>query len=173
MKDASHTYVTLTITYQEQEEPEPVPEPDPGTNTQTNGNNDNEQGEPQEPTSTVYSIQNGYIKNVTEQTTLEAFLKNITLGGAGYVVRGQTVLKNTDIVATGDVLRTNEESYTIIVQADTSGDGSVNIMDLMQVKRHVLKSKLLTGNGLLAADLNADKKINIMDIMRVTKIIIK
>ena len=185
IKDTSHTYVTLTITYQEQEKPAPVP-PITQTNTQSNEvvntntvveeptqPGDNEPEAPQVPTSTLYSIQNGYIKNVTDQTTLEAFLKNITLGGAGYVVRGQTVLKNTDIVATGDVLKTDAENYTVIVQADTSGDGIVNIMDLMQAKRHVLKNRLLTGNSFLAAELTGDGTVNIMDIMRIIRIIMK
>lgn len=185
IKDTGHTYVTLTITYQEQEKPAPVP-PITQTNTQSNEvvntntvveeptqPGDNEPEAPQVPTSTLYSIQNGYIKNVTDQTTLEAFLKNITLGGAGYVVRGQTVLKNTDIVATGDVLKTDAENYTIIVQADTSGDGIVNIMDLMQAKRHVLKNRLLTGNSFLAAELTGDGTVNIMDIMRIIRIIMK
>ena len=166
MKDDSHTYITLTITYQEKEESNPKPD----TNTQTGGNNDeNVQGK--EPSSIVYEVQNGYIKKVNRQTTLQAFLKNMTVQGASYVARGQTILKNTDMVATGDILKTDVGNYTIIVEADISGDGTVNIMDLMQAKRHVLGSKLLTGNSFLAADLNEDEKINIMDVMKIIKMI--
>lgn len=185
MKDDSHTYITLTITYQEQEKPSPVPPiqdneientntvPEEPIDPDNNENNNQSPQTPEEPSSDVYVIQDGYIQRVNCETTVEAFMRNIALEKSSYIVRGQNVLKNTDIVATGDVLKTDVGNYVIIIQADTSGDGKVNIMDLMQVKRHVLGSKLLTGDTFLAADLNTDKKINIMDIMRIIKIIIK
>ena len=99
--------------------------------------------------------------------------KNVTGNNTGTTASGQETDINFDSkFITEEKLKTDKEQYIIIVQADTSGDGQVNIMDLMQAKRHVLKSKLLTGNSLLAADLTGDNNVNIMDIMRMIKMII-
>ena len=86
-------------------------------------------------------------------------------------MRNGVLLENNQLIGTGDMLKTNQKNYTVVVKADPSGDGKTNIMDLMKVKKHVIGSSNLNNLQILASDLNDDGYINIMDIMRFIKII--
>lgn len=180
IEDKDNSYITLVISYNPIKVDVNVPE----TNTQENENvqtntvdKDNTEQTPNEefntiPQSNVYKIEDSYIKNIPAGTNVEKCMKNINLN-IGTIMKDNTVLTNADIVGTGSILKVENKTYTMIVKYDTSGDGKVNIMDLMQVKRHITGTKLLNQNSILAADLNEDGKVNIMDAMNFVKVIVK
>ncbi len=55
------------------------------------------------------------------------------------------------------------EVFTVAVIADINGDGKVNSLDYMYVKRYVMGAHKLTGAMLAAADVNVDCKVNVID----------
>ena len=64
-------------------------------------------------------------------------------------------------------------TYKIAVTGDVDGDGLINILDLLKVQRHILKSKLLDSAYLVAGDTNNDKNVTILDLLRIQKHILK
>jgi len=167
MEDKNYTYLSLVIHYK-------VKQPE-NTNTIQN---EIEQEKPSiQPDnklqSTMYQIDNTYIKQVGTQTTKTQFIKNITNSQSGTITRNKTNLKEEDIIATGDILTVQNKRYTIIVKADPSGDGKTSIMDLMKIKRHITGTNYLDTNQILASDLNEDGKVTIIDAMRFVRIITK
>lgn len=61
------------------------------------------------------------------------------------------------------------KTYKISVTGDVDGDGIINILDLLKVQRHILRSKTLESAYLVAGDTNNDKEVNILDLLRIQK----
>ena len=160
MKDDNNTYITLYLQYRVQEDDNTENVTDPG------------EADGEENLSDVYTVENGYVKEVQVNTTLEKFLNNLNQTSGARVTHNNVALTNNDIIGTGDVLTVGGKTYIIIVKADSSGDGLANIMDLMRVKRHILGTRTLSTVEQLASDLNSDGDINIMDVMKLINIII-
>ncbi len=59
--------------------------------------------------------------------------------------------------------------YDVIVKGDNTGDGKVNILDVLKAQRHVLGLENLTGVYEKAADVNGNGKVDIMDILAMQK----
>lgn len=193
LETESNSYITLVISYKAKtdeikpstpETPENIPPdtlpPQKEENIQTNTEISNETTENDAidnntsniPQSNIYKIENNYIKNIPAGTKNKECIKNLNLN-KGKVTRDGKELSDEDIISTGDILKVGNKTYTMIVKYDTSGDGSVNIMDLMQVKRHITGTKLLNQNSIFAADVNEDGKVNIIDAMNFVKVIVK
>lgn len=84
--------------------------------------------------------------------------------------------KLTDLsgaVATGDVLKIEDETgkvyctYTVIVRGDVSGDGRVNITDMLLIRAHIVAQKEQSGVFLDACDLSGDGKVTILDFLQI------
>ena len=81
--------------------------------------------------------------------------------------------KQTGKIATNDKLiitnnnQTNE--YSIVVYGDVSGDGNIDITDLLKVQKHIKKVSTLSDNYLTASDTNKDGKVDITDLLKVQK----
>lgn len=56
-----------------------------------------------------------------------------------------------------------------IMRGDTNGDGKVDILDLANVKRHILKVSTLSGNSFSAGDTNNDGVIDIIDLANIKR----
>ena len=158
MKDDDNAYITLCLQYRIQEDED---------NTE-----DNTETEPEEDISDVYNVDNGYIKNVSKNTTLDAFINNLNVTTGVKVTRDNKELTDNNLVGTGDILTVNGRTYTIIVTGDLSGEGQASIIDLMRVKKYIVGSRTLTTNEQLAADINSNGKINITDVMNLIKLIL-
>ena len=53
------------------------------------------------------------------------------------------------------------------IPGDLNGDGKVNVMDLIRLKRHIADGTEVVGN----ADVNGDGKVNVMDLIRLKRYI--
>ena len=73
---------------------------------------------------------------------------------------------NSHEIRTGMVLRAGEEEYSLSITGDTSGDGKRTVVDIAQVKMHLVDIKLLEGIYLKAADINYDNVVNVVDLSR-------
>ena len=61
------------------------------------------------------------------------------------------------------------EVLEVIIKGDTSGDGVINALDLLQVQKNILGTYTLTGAYLEAADTSKDGVVNALDLLQVQK----
>ena len=77
------------------------------------------------------------------------------------------------ILKTGDLLNitngTDSKEITIVIKGDATGDGKIDIKDLLRVQKGILGKTDLTGPYLKASDVNQDNQITILDLLRVQK----
>ncbi len=118
------------------------------------------------------------ITNIKETTTANNIISNIKQYGPSTTVSIKTstggIIQGTNALATGQqitIQSTNNEvkTYNIVVKGDTSGDGKVSILDLLQVQKDILNSKKLSGAYSLAGDTSGDSKITILDLLQIQK----
>ena len=50
---------------------------------------------------------------------------------------------------------------------DVNGDGKVSSLDYIQIKNHIMKTKVLTGDALKRADVNGDGKVSSLDYIKI------
>lgn len=122
-----------------------------------------------------YQLRNQYILNIENHTAQEEFRNNLKLVNNYQILRNGNTLAETDIIATGDILRTNGgEEYTLIVNGDVNKDGEVNIKDMVRLRKYLLERNNLDELELLAADCNLDERpISIKDLVRMRIIVLQ
>lgn len=124
------------------------------------------------------SINGTSVTNIKLNTTASQLITNIKQYGPSSIITikspaGET-LSSSSILATGQqiTIKTTDnltKTYTISVKGDSSGDGKVTILDLLQVQKDILNLKKLSGANSLAVDTSGDGKITILDLLQVQK----
>lgn len=109
------------------------------------------------------------ISRIPENTTVEDFLRNISIGEGEYQFQNKhnQGLNDTDLIGTGSILTIGDDVYTLIVTGDTNGDGQITITDVSQVKLHFIGLELLDEIGQKAADTSRDGEISITDVSQI------
>lgn len=83
------------------------------------------------------------------------------------------VTKNKGVVATGDVVTITSGSetkkYEVVVRGDSNGDGEINALDFISIRKYMLKQVTLTGVKFNGADINNDGDINALDFILIRK----
>ena len=124
------------------------------------------------------NLSNNYIKNIAKGTTSNDLITNIKRNSpsANVLITTSTgtALQSTDVLATGQQLNirtaaNEDKTLTLVVTGDTSGDGNVTILDLLQIQKHILNSKALSNAYFQAGDTSGDGKITILDLLQVQK----
>lgn len=106
-----------------------------------------------------YIIENGYILNVRQKTTVNNFATKINLSSGYIIKRNDKTISNKEIIATGDILQLkNGAEYTIVVAGDINKDGKVTTYDLSTFRRYILGLREFDELESLAADINVDKQ---------------
>jgi hypothetical protein len=59
-----------------------------------------------------------------------------------------------------------ENTFTVIVKGDPSGDGKINALDMLYIQQNILNIKQLDSVYLKAADLSGDGKVNALDLLQ-------
>ncbi len=115
-----------------------------------------------------YIVQNNYILNVRQKTTVKQFADEFNLSSEYSIIRNDTNLSNDNIIATGDVLELrNGATYTIIVAGDINCDGKVTTYDLSTLRRYILNLREFNELESLAADINVDgQELGVKDYSR-------
>ena len=127
-------------------------------------------------TSSGYKYQSGFITGIevgTDISTIKGALESV----AGYnniiVFDSSGNIINSGIVKTGMKIQINNaygsETLQIAIKGDTSGDGTINALDLLQVQKYILGTYNLSGAYSIAGDTSADGTINALDLLQVQK----
>ena len=77
-----------------------------------------------------------------------------------YISTGQTITINTAL---------ETQTFTLSVKGDTSGDGEVTILDLLEVQKHIKKAATLKNAALLSADTSGDNNVTILDLLEIVQ----
>lgn len=76
-------------------------------------------------------------------------------------------------LSTGDVVTikngNSSISYNAVIKGDCTGDGNINIQDLLRVQKYILGYADVSGSYLKASDSNQDGKVDIADLLRIQK----
>ncbi|MFA0815749.1 MAG: dockerin type I domain-containing protein [Anaerofustis sp.] len=129
-------------------------------------------------TSSVYTVNqtNGVISKIASGTQINSFIGQFS-NGSVQVYNGSTQL-TSGTLCTGMTVKIYDGSgnyvtdYIIVVTGDINGDGSINITDLIQIKRQILGTASLSGVYLKAADTNGDGATNITDLIQIKRSIL-
>lgn len=116
----------------------------------------------------ITKLNNGTLVSVIKSTLISE--------GASKVIITNTEgieIKDNEKIATNYKLEiTNGDetkSYILSVKGDTSGDGEISILDLLQVQKHIKGAKKLTDASLFAGDTSGDKEVTILDLLQIQK----
>lgn len=122
----------------------------------------------------VYNIkQNNIITDIKENTTVDGFISNIQTNATNLKILKDGV--QVDKISTGCILVLNDEiAYTLVVNGDIDGNGSIDIVDLSILNKHLIEvDEIKDEIKKLAADVNEDNEIDIIDLSIINKTIIK
>ena len=92
------------------------------------------------------------------------------IAGSALVSRGDDT---QGILKTGDIVKikteNDEKEFTIVIKGDATGDGNINIQDLLRIQKCILGYIELNGSYSKAADTNQDGQVTILDLLRIQK----
>lgn len=117
-----------------------------------------------------YMETDGIISKINPETSVSDIIKSLDVKNGKAEVAGKT---ESDIVGTGDVITVNRldgtvfKSYTVLIRGDVSGDGKIQINDIIKIRNHLLNSSVLSGVQALSADVSGDGEIQINDIIKI------
>ena len=127
-------------------------------------------------TSSGYKYQSGYMTGVevgTDVSTVKGSLESVAGLNNIIVFDSSGNIINSGIVKTGMKIQINNaygsETLQIAIKGDTSGDGTINALDLLQVQKYILGTYNLSGAYSIAGDTSADGTINALDLLQVQK----
>ena len=121
---------------------------------------------------TNYKVLDNIIYGINDKTEINQFknkFKNINIKvydsagkekASGYIATQDKIIKMKNNLF---------KNYYVVVKGDTTGDGKVNINDLILIRKHLAGISNLSDYKLLAADINGDGKVNINDAIRIRK----
>ena len=126
-----------------------------------------------EVTSDEYKIENGYIKNIKQNTKVEDFKKNINVM-AEVIIKDKNgkIVQDDEIMATGMKVFAGINIYTGVVTGDMDGNGKITITDLAKLCLHYIDKELLKDEYKEAADVDGNNKISINDLAKLQLILI-
>ena len=127
-------------------------------------------------TSSGYRYATGYISGIalgTDASTVKSTLESVGGSGTVTIYNASGSVVNSGTIATGYKVVINNsssvETLEVIIKGDTSGDGVVNALDLLQVQKNILGTYNLSGAYWQAGDTSSDGTINALDLLQVQK----
>ena len=84
-------------------------------------------------------------------------------------------IKNSGTVVTGDkvsvVVGNEGKEYQVIIYGDANGDGEINAIDYVKIRKYIMKTSSLSGSYMEAADVNKDGLVDSLDYVKIRKYI--
>ena len=119
-----------------------------------------------------YDSTNQYISRILVNTTVNDFMSSIVASNSYTIDVESKKVDNKDLIYTGGKTKIYKNNVLVaditnIVTGDINGDAEVNSADLLKVRQHLLKDKVLSGAYMVSADINYDNEINSADLLRI------
>jgi len=130
-----------------------------------------------------------YINRLNVDTTISSLINSLNKKNDKVIIKiydSSNKIKNSnDLLASGDFLRILEnnelkENYQISIVGDSNGDGILDLIDLVQMRKHIVgwlnpetnQVQRKTGIFFYSLDLNNDKIIDLIDLVQMRKAIV-
>lgn len=110
----------------------------------------------------------GYISGLNIGSTIEDIINTIAYNFPSVVINNG----NVGNIKTGmkfNLANNGSANYTIVLYGDLNGTGNIDILDLLKIQKHLIKTQSLTDAYLKAADVNKDGSVNILDLLVIQK----
>lgn len=125
-----------------------------------------------------YDETNNYIDLIEYNTTVSDFKKNIILNSSYSVTVDSKEINGKNMLFTGGKTKIFKDKLlykelTNIVRGDVNGNGKIDIIDYIRIKKDIMDDTKLSGEYKRAADMNQNNKIDIIDYIRIKKIIME
>lgn len=130
-------------------------------------------------TSSNFKYSKEYISGFTvgsDIATIKGILEGVAGNATVEIFDKDNNIINSGVIATGQKIKISNQSGTevlqVIVKGDTSGDGVINALDLLQVQKNILGTYTLTGAYKEAGETSGDGVINALDLLQIQKSIL-
>lgn len=153
-----------------------------GYNTQNGAVNTPDNNDPSKLSISTIVVSSGFkyasgnisgIKPSSSVSSIKSALESIAGASTVTIKNASGVVVSDGLIGTGYKITVKNantnETLTVVVYGDTSGDGKINALDLAQVQKSILGTYKLTGAYSSAADTSGDGKINALDLAQVQK----
>ncbi|MBE6154855.1 MAG: hypothetical protein E7163_04720 [Firmicutes bacterium] len=131
-------------------------------------------------TTAGYKHSNNKILGIKPETNAEAIKSSLesVSGNSSVIIKNSKdeEVSNDTKIGTGykiTIKGSTEETFEVVIYGDVSGDGNIGPLDLLLVRRELLKTENLSGSYELAADPNKDNNITALDLLLVQRHILK
>ncbi len=109
----------------------------------------------------------------TDVATVKSTIASIAGANNVTIKDSKDNIVNDGLIGTGFKVivsnSTKSETLTVVINGDTSGDGKINALDLLQIQKSILGTYSLNNVYYLAGDTSNDGKINALDLLQVQK----
>ena len=131
-------------------------------------------------TSENYLVDNDFVSSVSRGTGVNQFVQSVIVDGGMLRITENGTAVTEGLLKTGQKAEIIDEDgivladWEIVVTGDVSGDGIVNAVDLVAMKKHILDIKMLKGAFLKAGSISEKEtdQIDITDLVRIKKLIV-
>jgi uncharacterized repeat protein (TIGR02543 family) len=135
---------------------------------------------PQNITSNTLSIDKdkGVISKIFANTSVSNLKAQINENQYLKIFKGDIEVTGDYIVGTGMKVKLMDgsnviQTLTIVIIGDATGDGSINVGDLLKLKQYLLKQITPTNEEKLAADVTGDGNFNVGDLLKLKQYLLK
>ncbi len=124
-----------------------------------------------------YLNENMSMTRMAVGTTISQAITNLKVNNptASIVFKDTTgkTVDDADVIKTGMTvsitLDGKTSDYTVVVYGDVTGDGQINVLDLLAIQKHILNLNLKTDYYKIACDANKNGEVNVLDLLLVQK----
>lgn len=127
-------------------------------------------------------IKGNTVSNFELGDTVEKALSKMSLDFGTAVIQNSdgTIKKSGDVIATGDILKIydmkedEKYSYGIVIYGDVTGDGKIDLFDLVRVKNKIVKNRPMDEIFMIAGDTNPKSEgVDLFDFVTLKNYIVK
>lgn len=142
------------LKYEEQQpaqpaQPKPEPQQPSQINTQTIKINDNN----------VFAIPSAKVSDIKE------------IDSKAVVKSGDVILKDGDLIGTGNVITIGDKTYTAVKLGDINGDGLIDATDLLKIRKYLLGKEKIENAYYKALDTYNDGQVDATDLLKIRKVL--
>lgn len=118
-----------------------------------------------------YSVSTGFLTKIVYGTDISDVRNKLNNAGLKIASTNSSwVSKTSGRIATGDIIELDgSKKYEVVIYGDLSGDGIINIKDLLLLKKQLLGDGYLTGARLEASKISKTNKASIKDLLLLKK----